>query len=451
MAFYDRKRELDFFRNIKNNNQKKFIVMYGRRRIGKTTLIKNVFSNENEEDFLYHFVEVTREESQLKKISEYISKATYNDWYNLFYEIFQKKKIIVFDEFQNFSIINENIYSALQHAWDDTEKNVKLVVLGSYVGLMKKLFTEKKLPLFGRNDYIIRLKEFPKKESLKILTDYGYSHEEAIEIILLVGGIPKYLLAFKDKTTLKKKIYNLFIGDFSPFKEETKNILIQEFGVEHKSYFSILKGIAGKRKSLSELTDITGIPNTSLSKYLVELEREYEIIEKSNPLLSKKIRDKKYKIKDPMYNFFYNVIDRYFSDFEFDKEKTWERVFPLINNHYGIMFENFCIEYIKENPEILPFVPEKIGKNWGKIPGKRNESYDIDIIAYDEENVLFGECKWTNTKIGIRILNNLKERASYLNIQNKKIYYILFSKKGFTEELEKLENKNLLLISPGDF
>ena len=262
MVFYDRKNEIDFFEKVKTKQEKQFIVLYGRRRIGKTTLIKKVFSNEKEDDFLYHFVEVSREETQLKNISNCISKATFNNWYDLFSELFKRKKVVVFDEFQNFSTINKNIFSALQHAWDETKSNVKLIVLGSYVGLMKKLFTEKKLPLFGRNDYIIKIKEFPKKEALKILISYGYSIEEAVQIVLLVGGVPKYLIPFKEKASLKEKIYDLFIDDFSPFKEETKNILIQEFGLEHKSYFSILKGIAGKRKSLSELTDITGIPNT---------------------------------------------------------------------------------------------------------------------------------------------------------------------------------------------
>ena len=152
-----------------------------------------------------------------------------------------------------------------------------------------------------------------------------------------------------------------------------------------------------------------------------------------------------------MYNFYYNIIDRYFSDFEFSREKTWERIYPLISNHYGIMFEDFCIDYIKENPEILPFIPEKIGKNWGKVPGKKNESYDIDIVAYDENNILYGECKWTNKKIGKEALNKLVERASYFNIKDKKEYFILFSKTGFKKDIKTLKNINLILISAKDF
>ena len=388
MIFYNRKKETEFIRRIKSKDKKQMVVFYGRRRIGKTTLIKKAFEKDAGNGFLYFFVEVLSEEQSLSQLSLSFSKAVYTNWYDLFSDLFRLKQYVVFDEFQNYNRINKSIMSSLQHAWDETQTDTKLFILGSYVGLIKKMFVDQKVPLFGRNDYLIKIRPFSLKESISILQTFGYSQQEAVEIIMLVGGIPKYLLAFEEGNPLKQALFDLFVDDFSPFKEEARNIMIREFGGEHKSYFSILKALAGSRKSLPELADKTLIARTSLSKYLKELEDEYEIIEKNNPILSEKKRNAKYVIADHYYNFYFNIIDRYFSAFEFDSEMTYNRVYPLIQNHLGIMFERFCIQYLKENPDILPFTPHKIGKHWGKIPGTKNESYDIDIIAYDENNII---------------------------------------------------------------
>ncbi len=448
MKFYNRKKEIDFFEKLKQSQGKKLIVLYGRRRIGKTALMKKVF--ESEDDFLYFFVEVIREETLMKELSESFSKAIYIRWYDLFTDLFASRKYVVLDEFQNFTQVNPQIFSALQHAWDDTESDCKLIVLGSYVGMMKKLFTDSKLPLFGRNDNIIKLGEFPINDSIEMLKSFGYNTEESFEIYFLIGGVPKYLLAFERYKPLKEKIYDLFIDDFAPFKEEAVNILIQEFGSKHKSYFSILKALSNKNLSINELADYTGIVSNSLSKFLSELEEEYEIVRKSSSILSAAKRNSRYIIDDELYRFYFNIVDRYFSEFEFDKSTTYEKKYDLFPNHYGGCFEEFCRDYILQNPKILPFVPEKIGKNWGRIPGIKNRSYDIDLIAYDENNIVFIECKWTGKKTGIEEYALLKERSRYVNHSCENVYYLFFSKNGFKTELEKYRDENTIFVGIND-
>jgi len=448
MKFYNRKKEINFFEKLKKAEGKKLIVLYGRRRIGKTTLMKKVF--EAEDDFLYFFVEVIREETLMRELSASFSKAVYAKWYDLFTDLFNSRKYVIFDEFQNFAQVNYQIFSALQHSWDDFNGDCKLVVLGSYVGMMKKLFTDRKLPLFGRNDNIIKLGKFPVNDSIEILKSFGYSVEESLEIYFLVGGVPKYLLAFEECKPLKEKIYDLFIDDFAPFKEETMNILIQEFGSRHKSYFSILKALSNKNLSINELVDFTGIANSSLSKFLLELEEEYEIVKKSSSILSKTKRNSRYMIVDELYRFYFNIVDRYFSEFEFDKSTTYEKIYDLFPNHYGNCFEDFCRDYILQNPGILTFIPEKIGKNWGKVPGTKDKTYDIDLIAYDENNIVFVECKWTNKKIGVEEYALLRERSKYVNHSCENVYYLFFSKKGFKTELEKYREENIIFIDMED-
>src|SRR6056297_2673389 len=192
MKFYNRKKEMAFIEKTKNTNKKQMVVLYGRRRIGKTTLIQKAFEKENNDDFLYFFVETLSEEQSLLQLSSVFSKAVYTNWYDCFSDLFQSKRYIVFDEFQNFNRINKSIFSALQHAWDETQAKTKVFNLGSYVGLLKKTFIDEKVPLFGRNDFLIQIKPFSVEESVNILQTFGYSKQQAVEIYMFVGGIPKY-------------------------------------------------------------------------------------------------------------------------------------------------------------------------------------------------------------------------------------------------------------------
>jgi len=255
MKFYNRKKELEFFSKLKKEKNKKFVVIYGRRRVGKTSLVKEAFKDEK--DVFYHFVEVKKEESLLRELSLAFSKAIYANWYDLFTDLFSKYKYVIFDEFQNFTRVNKNIFYALQHAWDENKSNTKFIVLGSYVGLMKNLFMDEKMPLFGRADYIVKLKEFSLRETMRMLSDFGYNLLDAFQIYAMVGGIPRYLWLFENKKDLKSSIYEVFLNYFAPLKDEAKNILVLEFGSESRTYFSILEALAGGMKSSSEISDLT--------------------------------------------------------------------------------------------------------------------------------------------------------------------------------------------------
>lgn len=447
MKFYNRKKESSFFENnIINEKKKKFVVMYGRRRIGKTTLIKEVFKNKK--NVLYYFVEVKKEETLLKDFSLSFSKAIYSDWYDLFSDLFDKYDYIIFDEFQNFFKVNQEILYALQHAWDENKNNTKMIVLGSYVGMMKKIFTDKKMPLYGRNDYIMKIKEFSLKDSIIMLKDFGYNIIESFEIYAMVGGIPKYLWLFEKKKSLKELIYDIFLDDFSPLREEAKNILISEFGSEHKSYFSILEALAGGLKTSSEIADISGIPITNVSKYIKELSEIYEIISKKTPLLYQKKKNMKYAIIDNYYNFYFNNIYKNYSLLEFSPKKAVEKIYNNFSTYMGFQFEEISKKFIIENPEIFGFIPEEIGSTWGRVPYEKNESFDIDIVAKDKNNILFGECKWTNKKVGVEVYDKLKLRSEFIKSKALNKKYVIFSKSGFTEDLLNFKNDNLFLFTP---
>lgn len=245
-----------------------------------------------------------------------------------------------------------------------------MIVLGSYVGLMKNIFTDEKMPLFGRADSIINIKEFPLGETVSMLKDFGYDVHEAFQIYAMVGGVPKYLWLFKDKRDIKQLIYDVFIDEFAPLREEARNLLISEFGSEHKTYFSILEAIAGGMKSLSEISDSSGIETTKLSKYLTELSEIYEILSKERPLLSEKKRNYKYRIKDHYYNFFFRNIYRNYSIMEYAPEKALEIVWNNFNQYMGFQFEEICRQFLLENPGFW-FYTERCWKALGRVPHRK--------------------------------------------------------------------------------
>ena len=133
---------------------------------------------------------------------------------------------------------------------------------------------------------------------------------------------------------------------------------------------------------------------------------------------------------------------------EYSPERALEIILNNINQYMGFQFEETCKKFLQENPDLFGFTPKVIGKHWGRVPHKKNESYDIDLVAYDENNILFGECKWSSKKVGLNEYRRLLLRSEYVNTGNRKKIYVIFSKNGFEEDLLSLQSENLYLITP---
>ena len=158
----------------------------------------------------------------------------------------------------------------------------------------------------------------------------------------------------------------------------------------------------------------------------------------------------KYAIKDHYYNFFFNFIYKDYSLVEYDPKQALELFMGKLNNFLGLQFERICKRFIEENPQTLGFIPKEVGKHWGKVPYKKGGSYDIDTVAYDDQNIAFGECKWTSKKVSIGDYEKLMLRSNYTDIHGKRKMYVLFSKSGFEEDLLKTKSDTLILLTPED-
>jgi len=384
MKFYNRVEELKLLQKADKLKEKRSIlsIIVGRRRIGKTSLALKVnknalyffISRKNEKLLCEEFVEELKEKgfkvygefSKFEKLLEYmihLSKTT--------------PLTLIIDEFQEFFKINPSIFSKIQKIWDLNKDNshLHLIICGSTYSLMKKIFEDEKEPLFGRADFKIDLRPLNVRVLKEILEDYNqYSNKNLLDFYTLTGGVAKYIELFVlyEAFNLEKMIDNI-VSPYSLFLDEGKNRLIEEFGKEYTTYFSILALIASSKTSRSEIESIL---QKNISGHLEKLEKEYNVIKPIKPITAKlNSKVQKYEIVDNFLNFWFRFIYKYQSLIEAENfSYLKEIIFRDFSTYQGKFLEKLFKELLKNR-----FT--KIGSYWER--GNKNE---IDIVGIDEKN-----------------------------------------------------------------
>ena len=424
MKFYNREKELQNLRAIEEASKKssKMTVVVGRRRIGKTTLIKKAYSDrvylfvskKNEALLCDEFVTIIQNTLDVKIFGEI---RTFIELFEYLMELAKTRHFtLVIDEFQEFLHINDTVYADMQNIWDSYKESTKLnlVLSGSIYSLMKKIFEDKKEPLFGRANNKIHLKPFSVETIKEILTENGsaYSADDLLSFYMLTGGVAKYVEIFVDNKafTLAGQL-ELIFKEYSLFLEEGKNLLVEEFGKEYTTYFSILSLIASSKTSRSELESIL---EKNIGGYLDRLENEYTIIKKVKPIFAKEgSRTLKYEIIDNFFNFWFRFIYKYRSAIEIE---NYEYVKKIVLRDYSTYSGKFLEKYFVEQLK-LSYDYNDIGSYWER--GNQNE---IDIVAVNDEKkmMLIAEVKRNPKKIDIKVL---EKKASKLMAKYKKYEY----------------------------
>lgn len=430
MKFYNREKELKNLREIESSSKEssKMTVIVGRRRIGKTKLIQEAYiekvylfvSKKNEALLCEEFISIIQNTLNVKVFGQ-ITK--FKDLFEYLVELATTKPFtLVIDEFQEFLQINDSIYSDMQNIWDKYKDNTKmnLVLSGSIYSLMKKIFEDKKEPLFGRANNKIHLKPFTVKTIKEILQENypAYTNDDLLSFYILTGGVAKYVEILVDNNayTLESQL-NLIFDEYSLFLEEGKNLLVEEFGKEYTTYFSILSLIASSKTARVE---IEGILGKNVGGYLDRLENDYTIIKKVKPIFAKEgSRTLKYEIIDNFFNFWFRFIYKYKSAIEIE---NYEYVKDIVNRDYttysGRFLEKYFIEKLKLSNQY-----SDIGTYWER--GNENE---IDIVGVNDEakTIIIAEVKRRSHKIDI---NKLQEKAIKLVSKHKNydVKYIGYS------------------------
>jgi len=430
MKFYNREKELKNLKNIEKASKEsaKMTIIVGRRRIGKTTLIKEAYpqklylfvSKKSEALLCEEFIKIIEIQLEIKIFGE-IKK--FKELFEYLLELSTKRALtLIIDEFQEFLTINKSIYSDMQNIWDSYKdrSQMNLILSGSIYSLMKRIFENRKEPLFGRANNKIVLKAFSVITLKEILKDYypQYTNDDLLSFYTLTGGVAKYVEIFVDAKafTLEQQL-NLIFDDYSLFLEEGKNLLIEEFGKEYTTYFSILSLIASSKTSRTEMESIL---EKNIGGYLDKLEVEYSIIKKIKPIFAKEgSRTVKYEIIDNFFNFWFRFIYKYRSAIELE---NYEYVKNIVKRDYETYSGIFLERYFREKLR-LSYEYSAIGNYWER--GNQNE---IDIVAIneDEKRMVIGEVKRNPKKID---LYKLEQKALKLTSKYSK-YYIEY--RGFS-------------------
>lgn len=415
MRFCDREQETTFLRETREQAEKvaRFTVVTGRRRIGKTTLIREAYKDV---PFVYFFVARKAEsdlcEAYLEEISEKLgipmlgNSRHFSDIFRYLMELSQTRSFtLVIDEFQDFFRVNKAVYSEMQDIWDRYEKTSKinLVVCGSIYSLMQKIFKNKKEPLYGRNTGELRVKPFRPSVLKQILADAkpNYSKEDLLALFTFTGGVAKYVGQLVDGGALdKNSMIRYIIGPNSTFLNEGKNNLIDEFGKDYGIYFSILSCIARGKNTRSEIEDDIG---KEVGGYLTNLVEEYELINKRQPLFEKSSnKNVRYELVDVFYCFWFRFIFKYSYIIEIENyAKLQEIVERDYDTFSGLMLERYFHRVAMESGEFT-----RIGRWWDR----RGEN-EIDMVAEDEltNMVTFYEVKRQADEISIGVLKQKAE------------------------------------------
>ena len=422
MKFYDREQEIAFLKETRETAKTtaKFTVVTGRRRIGKTTLIKTAY---NDTPFVYFFVARKAEselcEAYMEEITDKLGIPTlgrsrsFSEIFRYLMRLSQTRSFtLVIDEFQEFYRVNKAVFSEMQDIWDTYEKSahINLIVCGSIYSMMQKLFKDKKEPLYGRNTGELRVKPFRPSVLKQIMADYnpGYTHEDLLALFTFTGGVARYVTQLVDAGALNREaMIQQIISPNSTFLSEGKNNLIEEFGKDYGIYFSILSCIARGKNTRSEIEDIIG---KEIGGYLTNLEKEYELIAKRQPMFEKSsTKNVRYELDDVFYTFWFRFIYKYNYILEIE---NYTKLQEIIERDYdtfsGLMLERYFHRVSMETGKYT-----RIGRWWD-----RKGENEIDMIAADElsESVTFFEIKRQQEEISIGVLKQKAEaflRATY--------------------------------------
>ena len=403
MRFYNREREIVKLREVREqayNDHSRLTVVTGRRRIGKTSLIRKAME---EEPFIYLFVGRKNEASLCSGYCKEVAAKlnvfvpTITTFQELFAFLMQQGEsrqfTLVIDEFQEFFQINPSIYSDIQNYWDQyrLKTHVNFIVSGSVYSLMTQIFQHNHEPLFGRADMMLKLSPFSLSVLKEIMAEHApsYTNDDLLALYMVTGGIPKYVELLVDSKALSvKKILHFVCDPDSPFKEEGKHLLIDEFGKQYGTYFSILEAISNGINTQGAIASALG--DMSIGGQLKKLEETYELIRKLRPILSKKgTQTVRYEISDLFLNFWFRYFEGNRTLIEMNQFEVLEKLIAADYTTYsGKVLEKYFKQQFIESHEF-----REIGSYWEAKKGREQCEIDIVALRLEKEQAVAVEVK----------------------------------------------------------
>ena len=449
LQFVDRRDELQALNGLLTKKRAALVLLYGRRRVGKTRLIQEFMKDKHG---LYFYVPNAEEKTILAEFSRVVESEFFEGFrfvdFASFMEYFTKKcganGVVAFDEFQRLTNVGGAI-SMLQKYWDEKLSKTKclLILSGSSIGAIRRAALRGDAPLYGRRTATLKI------EPLKYLDLFEwfkkYSAEELVMIYGSFGGTPAYLEHIDDNLSVEENIVEKILSKRSPLHDEPEMLLMEEIRAPQR-YMDILSVIALGKNTISEIADATGLSRENATTYLKTLEI-LDLIERVTPVTEPEAKRGLYRIRDPFFNFWFGFVRPNKRQLELGLEKNvWRNIREEFKAHLGRIFEDVCAEVLVEmtKQNLLPVQVEKIGKWWWK-------ETEIDLVGLESKGkkALTIEAKLTelNYQEAKRLLSELTVKAKQIHNVKECILGVIAKK---IEDKEKIRKEGFIAFDVED-
>ncbi|MDO4178668.1 MAG: ATP-binding protein [Phascolarctobacterium sp.] len=448
--FIGRERELNTLEKLYTSDKFEFVVIYGRRRVGKTALIKEFISGK---DAIYFMGLESNVQQNLANLSKSIYVYEQNSISDLVFANFQnaleqvfllaqtKRIVLVIDEYPYVARSDKSLASTLQMLIDKYKDASKLMLIlcGSSMSYMEDEVLAYKAPLYGRRTGQIKLLPFSFREFCACFPNY--KNEDKALAYGILGGTPQYILQFDDKLSIEENLKRTLLNPDSMLYEEPLNLLKQEVR-EPVLYNAIITAIANGASRMTDISARVGEGTSICTAYLKNL-IDLGLVRKENPYGDASNRKAIYALEDNTFRFWYRFIPQHSSLIAMGgADIVYKRIEPYFNEYMGKVFEEICKQYLWQQllSGNLSLTFGSMGNWWGNNPRTRKQE-EIDIMAVeDKHTALFAECKWTNEAVDIDVLEKLQERSKIFSFDNTYLY--VFAKKSFTSRCKSLAQVN---------
>ena len=453
MSFVSREMELALLDDLYQRAGAQFLILYGRRRIGKTALVTR-WSGAVDAPYLYWMASQTSATNQLRNFSQALFQFlnpntavtptfSYPTWDAAFAEVARlaanQRVVIVLDEFTYVMQADPEVPSLTQKAWDHhlKESQVFLILMGSLAGIIQRATLDYQAPLYGRATARLKLQPL----SFGALADMlpNFSSEQRVAVYTITGGVPAYIELFDDSLNILQNLQQRIVTPANVMLSDAVFLLHEQLD-DPRNYVAVLEAIAAGFHRLTEIAKMSGIDRSNITKYLAIL-RELGYVERLVPATVRrpeKSRKGRYVITDPYLRFYYRFLAPHRSAIEQGRVKQatsllYDHLLDFIGTH---TFEELCRDWVGISAEMgdLPFLPERTGSFWSK-----QAQVDVLAINWRTKDILLGECKWGQKAVGREVIQILVDKTTKLLPGRVKwqVHYAFFARSGFTASAQE--------------
>ena len=455
--FVDREDELALLERAWTSGKAELFVVYGRRRVGKTALLRRFAQGK---PGAYWVAAITSEATLRRSFTQAVegerAAFAYDDWGGAFLAARgdpATRRLLVIDEYPYLAGAVPGVGTVLQAVWDEVLEDSRLMVVlcGSHIGMMEREAVSYRAPLFGRRTGQIRLRPLPPWGVAAMLPGYGAA--AVVETLATLGGVPAYVRMLEQDRSIANNLERLALDPNGVLHQEPVFLLREELH-EPRSYFALLQAIAAGNTRLNEIAQAAGVERASASRYLATL-IDLGVVERTVPVTElhpEKSRKGLYIIADGFLRFWFRFVAPYGSLLATGQTAVVRaRLDRDLAGFVAPLFEQLSREWIvgAAAAGTLPLTLRAVGRWWTRHA-------EIDVVALGEEGVLLGECKWSTRPVGMAVLSALRARSELFRGEigmapDEPVWLALFSRSGFTPDLvAEAKAEGVLLVTAED-